>query len=297
MSNTFSDIAKEIMITGAEHKNLSVPQDFLEIAKEVFNVPEKPKGYRIINKKSNPERAILVTGGLDSTVLYFKLKKQYKNLRAFYIDIGQPYKDKEIKALKKLKIPFELLKGININQARYWKHIIPARNFYFFCLVAEQIKGGIIYFATTEGEMPRQGGDKSYYFLEMTNELFEKLPYPVRIETPLQNETKTDLIKWWQKNLSLKWLDYTISCFEVEEGHCGHCQACLRKALAYINNGLKLKTNVPIRKGCQVFIEKYKKLMPKELKHRIFNHYSQRRCSQDLQAIKLLEQSYGTKIN
>ena len=294
--NTISGIAREIMMAGLKRKNIPLPEDFYEIAKEVFNIPERPKKYKLKRMKSETERAILVTGGLDSSVMYFKLKKKYKNLRAFYIDIGQPYYDKEIEALDNLGIKYERIDDWGIaNIKKYWKHIIPARNFYFFCLVAERIRGGIIYFGAINGEMPYEGGDKSYEFLNLVSDLFYGLPYPVTIEVPLANMTKTDLVGWWKRNLLIKKLHYTNSCFDKESGHCGACQSCLRKSIAFINNGLKLKTNKPVIENTQEYIKKYKFLMNKRLKERDFSKYSERRCKQDLMGIRKLEQDYENK--
>jgi len=289
--NSYTDIARRIMMAGLKRQYLSIPKRFFALAQEMFNVPEKPLGYQEKNSVYFLERVVLVTGGLDSSVLYFRLKKDFPNLRAVYINIGQPYLAKEIIALKQLGIEHETVVDLSFAEYEkdYWKHIIPARNFYFLCLVAEQMKGGIIYFASTDGEMPEVGGDKSKRFLKWTNELFTKLPYPVRIETPLENETKTDEVKWWKENLPIEQLDYTMSCFEAEIGHCGHCQSCLRKAIAYANNGLKLRTNTPILEGTQEYIAKYKTLMPEALKKKDFSHYSRRRCIQDLRGIELLE--------
>ena len=97
---------------------------------------------------------------------------------------------------------------------------------------------------------------------------------------------------WWKENLPVELLDLTVSCFSKTRGHCGKCQACLRKALAYTFNGLKLKTDIDVRIGCVKFIEKYQKLMTRAIEKQDFRHYSQRRCEQDLAAIKsLLKQS------
>jgi len=289
--NTYSEIAKEIMIAGLNKSSLEVSKDFARfINQELFNVPEKPEEYKPTFEVLIPETAVLVSGGLDSSVLYFRAIQNYQNVRAYYIDIGQPYKDKEMEALDRLGIDFDYINtGLSFNSKLYWKHIIPGRNFYFLALIAEQMRGGgRILFGVLNGEMPKSGGDKSKKFLVSVNKLFKRLPYQVVVETPLENETKTDLVRWWKNNLPLEKLDYTISCFEKKEGHCGECQSCLRKALAYISNGLILKTDVDVRIGCKEYIDKYLKVLGDALKKKDFSHYSKRRCKQDLRAISLL---------
>src|ERR1035441_8220811 len=140
-TNTFSGIAKKIVLEGLGKKDLlKLPGSFYTIAKEVFDEPEKPIGYDPKNTRSKPERVILVTGGLDSTTLYFKLIKRYPGLKAYYINIGQSYAQKELEALYKLNIDVEIItdKDFTPLENTGWKHIIPGRNFYFLCLVAER---------------------------------------------------------------------------------------------------------------------------------------------------------------
>ena len=85
--NKLSDIAKEITLAGLDKRDIKLPKEqFFELAKEIYNVPEKPEIFiprrdNVINK----EVAVLVTGGLDSTALYFWAKEKYGKVRAFYI--------------------------------------------------------------------------------------------------------------------------------------------------------------------------------------------------------------------
>jgi len=292
--NLISEIAKEIMLKGYKRNaDLNIPSYgwYCQIAHCVYDTPECPKDFRFLRLEPEKEIAIAVTGGLDSNVLYFRAKKKYKNIRAFYIDIGQEYAQKEMNALKKLGIKYEYIKGVDLTKKLKgcrWKHIIPGRNFYFLSLIAEQIKGGTILFGCLEGEMPEQGGDKSKEFLELVNKTFHYFPYEVEVLTPLEKETKTDLVRWWLKNLPRRKLSYTTTCFSSEKGNCGRCQSCLRKAIAYVNNGLRLKTNTKIVEGCQEYINKYIVKMNQALKEKDFTHYSKKRCLQDLAGIKKL---------
>jgi 7-cyano-7-deazaguanine synthase in queuosine biosynthesis len=261
-----------------------------EPLRDMFQVPEKPATYRPIFALPALEIAIPVTGGLDSSALYYMAEKEQRPVRAFYIDVDPPYRAKEIIALEKMGIKFGYINsGLKLDSRKFWKHIIPARNFYFLSLIAEKLeRGGEIWFGATAGEMPLKGGDKSLAFLDYCNRMFAKLPYPVVVKTPLSEMTKTDIVAWWIKNAPVEKLGLTISCFEAERGHCGHCQSCLRKALAYAANGLILQTNVDVRTGCTQYIEKYLTAFTKALRERDFSHYSERRMRQDLRAIKLL---------
>ncbi len=298
--NKLSQATREIVVRALKgDTTLPFTNELLiALARESYDEPERPKTFaleKVHGEEENSEVAVLVTGGLDSTTLYFRALEMHKGRRIVpvYVYIGQPYFKKEIEAIQKLGIPVHVdNQKLDFGEQSYWKHIIPGRNLYFLSLTAEHMEGGTILFGATEGEIPEQGGDKSEVFLRLVNQLFAQLPYPVTVEAPLRSETKTDLVKWWVKQGKVEQLRQTISCFtgETRTGHCGSCQACLRKYLAFLNNGLVLEVDSPdIRVSCAEYIAKYKDLMPKVLKTRDFSHYSRRRCLQDLRAIRRLE--------
>lgn len=295
MTNRYSDIAKGLVQAGLyciPPKLAGGNEELLNLFNNLYPEREMPDDFKKALKAMNlhgSEIAIPVSGGLDSSILYFRAKQQYGvRARAFYVDIGQSYRHKEFQALEDLGIKYETIFGEVFPKQLYWEHIIPGRNFYIFSLLAERIRGGHIFFGVTKGEMPESGGDKSKEFLKSVNTLFCKLPYPVTIETPLENETKVDLIHWWKKNLQEKSIQHTISCFSEEIGHCGKCRACLRKAMAFVMNDLTLQTNVPIQEGCVDLINGYRKNMGEALRLEDFSNYSKQRCEEDLEAINRL---------
>ena len=308
MTNRYSDIAREIMLAGLRKETCAVPTQMTEMAKDMFNVPERPPelGGKRFKMALGRTIGVPVTGGLDSTVLYLRATEEiygrrfredsqvvdFWMVRPFYVNFGQPYAAKEIAALRTFvkEDTIELINApIRADEKDYWKHIIPGRNLYILSLIAEQMMGGELWFGAVDGEMPLMGGDKSRYFIGAVNNLFRHLPMPVEVTTPLSKETKTDLVKWWlESGYSKDMLDRTVSCFSAEEGHCAACQACLRKWIAYSNNGLELKTNMDIKIGCAEYIEKYKRVLGEALAKNDFTHYSKHRCEQDLSGIALL---------
>ncbi len=304
--NRYSAIAKQIMLAGLAKHTCAVPLEMQMMAEDMFNVPECPMEDTKFKYHRGCTIAVPVTGGLDSTVLYLRATEEVYQRRfrdgsdvvdfwmvaPYYVYFGQPYAAKETIAIESFTMPgthILLGHGKIADETKYWKHIIPGRNLYVLSLIAEHMQGGEIWFGAVDGEMPLTGGDKSRYFIGAVNRLFSKLPYPVTVETPLEKETKTDLVKWWLDNgYSKEMLDKTVSCFHPEEQHCGACQACLRKWIAYTNNGLTLETTVPVKKGCVEFITKYRNLMGTAVRDRNFMHYSERRCIQTLAALEKL---------
>lgn len=281
------------MYAGFRKSDVCVPPCAIDIAKEVLDVPERPSTYTpLVYSPSAQESAIAVavTGGLDSSVLYFRALETKRPVVAFYIDVGQPYARKEERALDKLGIPWRKIDaGLGSHTGEYWKHIIPARNLLCLSLIVEEMMGGEIWFGAVQGEMPERGGDKSLAFLEQINLLFSKLPHPVRVVTPLQYETKGDLVRWWLTNDAVQApIHQTVSCFNAVDGHCGQCQACLRKWMAFHNNQISLATRVPVQIGCKEYIAKYLLVLNDALNTQNFSKYTKRRCEQDLAALSAL---------
>lgn len=294
MCNLLSDYAFAVMQAAARQcklptvNNITV-NDLQLLIQEALNVPEKPEEYKVEFQHTGSYTALPVTGGLDSTVLYFR-NHQLKTLHTYYVDFGQPYAMTEELALRELCIPYERIRGFDVDQ-HFWKHIIPARNFYILSLIAERMwGGGKILFGAVDGEIPLRGGDKSQRFFDLMNSVLSSLPSVVSVVLPLRNETKTDLVAWWiDKGLDTAILKKTVSCFSGNlGGHCGACRSCLRKYIAYANNGLELETITDVRVGCVEEIERYKHLMGSALEKSDFSKYSRRRCIQDLAIIEKL---------
>lgn len=292
--NKLSDYAFAVMQAALLQEKLpgaSLP--LVSLVAEALAVPERPEAYAIQFLKTGMCVAIPVTGGLDSTVLYMRNHSR-KNLRAYYVQFGQSYAMKEKNALDYLDISYTCLRSDSaLPLEKSWKHIIPARNFYILSLIAEQMwGGGDILFGVVDGERPERGGDKSVRFLGSLEAMLLRLTFPVYVAFPLASETKTDLVKsWLDEKWPLDMLAKTVSCFSEVSGdytHCGACQACLRKYLAFISNGLELETEKDVRIDCKDYIEKYKRLMNKALQEEDFSRYSKRRCEQDLAAITML---------
>ena len=297
--NNLSSVATKIVEDGLFKVHRNLPSRFTRLRDEMYSVPECPKDYPIAIEKDIVKKlgqiVVLVTGGLDSTVLYYQAIENFgaSNVKAYYVDFGQSYADKEIQALQQLKIPYELIThevaGIR-DTGLYWKHIIPGRNLMLLSLVAERMMhGGEIQFGVVEGE-GMVGGDKSLEFIKQVNTLFKtSLPYSVKVTCPLRDrlQTKADLVSGWlEKDNSIVYLTKTISCFSSDSGgSCWACQSCLRRWMAFRHSGAELMSSAVIKDKCSLYIEKYRTLMTQAIITGDFSSYSERRCMQDLEVI------------
>lgn len=286
--------AEEIMRAGLERReSVSIPYELHGIAQECYDVPERPASYSPVYSWNceSPDTIALVTGGLDSSAMYFMALANGEKPRPMYFNLGQAYAQKEVAALARMGIKVSIanhaLMGVNPHQ--YWKHIIPARNLLLFARAAQYLPdGGVILFGVTAGETPNHGGDKSIRFLRQAHSLLASQVPSVALNCPIAGYTKTALVRWWLQHQDVDLLRHTVTCFSAEEGHCGACQACLRKWIAYANNGLELKTKVPVKVGCREYVEKYRRLMHNALEEEDFSRYSRARCLETLGAIKSL---------
>lgn len=266
---------------------IEAPSPYMQKLLDVvlFRQLEKPEGYSP-EVVETPMSAVLVSGGLDSTVLYLMTQGQKEG---HYFDIGQPYADKERASLRKNGIPFTDTKvdGIpNINTGT-WKHVLPARNLLFAQLLADKYptQKVDILFASTEGEMPQRGGDKSYEFLEVAN---EHLAYTGKtIKAPLEHMTKTDLVGWAVQNGHKDEVVNTISCYGGgESNRCGKCPACYKTWVAFTNNDIELDFDTDPLKGCREDIDKYRKLFGDALRNQDFSHYTPQRIEEHRRALE-----------
>lgn len=271
-------------------------QLFKELVDIALDCPEKPKDFdfKIEEPERLYDRICLTSGGADSTIAWLMADKP----QGLYIDIGQPYAQKERKALHMMGIEYHYvdMRGTHLSD-KTWKHIIPARNLLFLSIAAELLKNnGDVWFAMVEGEGELSGrGDKSLAFIRRFEEWYTATTDRHIYITDMCERTKPGWLRWVQDYHGVEMLQqirkHTVTCFSPEDGECGRCQACLRKYLSYVSIGMFIDEdfNVHPIEGCQEFIEKYKFSMNHALEIKDFSHYSARRCEEDLAAIHTAE--------
>jgi 7-cyano-7-deazaguanine synthase in queuosine biosynthesis len=270
-------------------------QELLEIA---VDCPEKPEDFKLdigpIQRLHLLDEICLVSGGADSTIAWYLMGKP----KAIYIDIGQSYASKEKHKLEILKIDPIIIDlystGIG-NNGEKWKHIIPGRNFLFLTIAAEFLRdGGELIFSAVDGEGYNSGkGDKSQAFIVKWQEWYRALTSKVIGISTCVERTKAGWLKEFaSRGNSLDIIRYnTITCFSDEDGQCGKCQACLRKYLSFMTNGLDIAEDFNIYPmiGAKEYVDKYKDVLSKALKLNNYSHYSLVRCTEDLAAIEKAE--------
>jgi 7-cyano-7-deazaguanine synthase len=201
------------------------------------------------NQSTNPgipTTVVLVSGGVDSTVLLYHLAERARpgefRLYPLFIDYAQRAAEPELDAAawhcRRLHLQLRRLDISRVGQAfrhaRSMKpHIpLPHRN-----LVALSL--ALSYAATVDADTVTLGvirddiggyPSASLPFLDAFRELAQTLGY-VSFETPFVHWPKAQVIAEGRR-LGVDF-GQTYSCMLGREQHCGHCTQCLRRDSAF----------------------------------------------------------------
>lgn len=264
-----------------------------------LDCPEKPLDFVLdvgpLKGKQFFDKICLTSGGADSTIAWYYHDKP----QGVYIDIGQGYATKETSILNELKIPYldiALTSQLNtqLDKDPDWKHIIPGRNFLFLTVAAEMVKhGGTVIFSVVDGEGYNSGkGDKSEAFIDAWIKWYRQLTGKMIYVETCDFYTKAGWLRWFASRHDINIIrNKTVTCFSDLSGQCGLCQACLRKYLSFTSIGMDIKEDFIVHPliGGKEFVKKYKIVLNRALQLNDYNHYSMKRCTEDLAAIQTAE--------
>ncbi len=199
---------------------------------------------------------ILHSGGIDSTILAEKIKKENQNLTSLYFDFGHNSSKKELEAVRATSGIMDLKTDvINMSTIRNTfvssdlavmavqpnpgKHVLELGGFLLLgpaLTYAHQCGYEKIYIGYTKLDA-NYSKEYSTEFLEAFSELTVKAGYSkIKIEAPFINTNKEDVLKFGENQLEL--LKLTWSCINDFDFHCGTCQACQSRKNAFENAGV-----------------------------------------------------------
>ncbi len=204
---------------------------------------------------NNYDGLLLASGGMDSTVLAYKLEQEDKNLIILFIDYGQHCKEKEYDTLLEIipKRYKENIKVIKIGdvyreshsrmiiEANLWRDnvaaedlYLPYRNILFIALAAAYAQSmGIknVYTAFINSNHAKEIDCSMEFFTNL-----EKLLYDygsIQINMPFRNMTKTDVALLGLKVKAP--IERTYSCQVNSKTPCGACPNCVDRLIAMNN--------------------------------------------------------------
>lgn len=191
--------------------------------------------------------SIMYSGGLDSMIMYQYAKELGASPICIYVDLGHPYAHKEKMAMARKskwlpKVEIIDLKSLySLIGARMTNQIIPSRNVLLATI------GGMfspeVWLGALDGEQLGKEHDKSPRFfkdttelLTFTNAFFQE---KTNVIAPFGAMSKSETIAMaLDIGVPLDELFATSSCYDGEDGKCGRCLTCHKRALAFIANGI-----------------------------------------------------------
>jgi len=200
------------------------------------------------------ELCILYSGGLDSTIMWYYAEAQgITDKMALWVDIGQPYREKEYNAARRAPFPVMVIQMPNVVPLQnehgagitLQQQVIPGRNLLFVtlagCLLFKRVWMGAL-----DGEMHGQisSRDKSPEFLHMASGLLsytlKKFLPEVRVEAPFRHMTKAEVVRWaLAHNVPREVLLKTSTCYHPTLSRCGECGTCFKRWIAFTLNGIQ----------------------------------------------------------
>lgn len=212
--------------------------------------------------ENNFDCLLLASGGMDSTVLSYKLAKENKNAVILFIDYGQHYKEKEYQTLLHV-LPTEYVGNVRvikiddvyresnsrmIVEANLWKDnvvaedlYLPYRNILFISLASAYAQSmGIkdVYTAFINSNHAKEIDCSMEFFAKLERLLFEY--GSIKIKMPFREMTKIEVAKL---GINLRApIEITYSCQVNAETPCGACPNCVDRINA-LNKILEEKNN------------------------------------------------------
>jgi len=183
---------------------------------------------------------ILHSGGLDSTVMWRLAKEDIRNeVIAVYFDIGHEYAWKE-----KARLPSDAhvhdmtwfqAEGRGKQGNAMNNIFIPGRNMMFATIAACKYVPDEIWMGALMGEIHDQATDKNLEYLHRQNEILDYVLSPfgkVKVVFPFVERGwgKLQVTQWGVQNSMQQEILSSSSCMSGEEGNCGRCGVCLRRA-------------------------------------------------------------------
>lgn len=213
-----------------------------------------------------PNRCVMIlSGGMDSTTLLYRILHEQKEVYALSFNYGQKHK-KELECAKKtcesLKISHKVIELNSLTTAGLFGQssltsaeavpeghyaaenmkstVVPNRNMIMLSMAvayAISLDCGSVYYGA-------HAGDHAIYpdcrpiFVERIQSLAEVCHYfPVQIIAPYLHQTKGDIVAEGTK-LGVNYAQ-TWTCYKGGEKACGKCGSCTERLEAFMQNGIQ----------------------------------------------------------
>jgi 7-cyano-7-deazaguanine synthase len=246
---------------------------------------------------SRKKVVVMLSGGMDSTIAFHIAKARYgSDMMGLWLNIGQPYADKEAKVVKGLKYRFsDYVEMINLpilhsrfgNMPTVDQQVIPGRNFTLATIGAHF--GDEVWICALDGEMHDKMPDKNeQFFTSITSALTQAYGFDVKVVTPFLDLTKAELIRY-ALDLGVREEEIlnTSTCYDPVHAKCGECSACVKRWIALRLNDMREKTAKDPAKS--EWAQAYKAYIRLAWDYQDFSHYNEKRIKETMQAFNMDE--------
>jgi 7-cyano-7-deazaguanine synthase in queuosine biosynthesis len=203
--------------------------------------PALPGGVAVV--RPTHRVLLLLSGGLDSSVLGAWLLKQRFDVHAIHIEFGQsnaPCEREAASAVWNNLRPGAPLSFLNLT---VWRNSFPAgvsmatlpRNALFVLACVPHARARhCAFIATGSTADDRAAPDSNDDFVSHTNDYLAMLRQPERVVAPflLDRWGKTQIASWALKHVGSEFVGLTHSCWRNKPGGCGECNACHARQMA-----------------------------------------------------------------
>jgi 7-cyano-7-deazaguanine synthase in queuosine biosynthesis len=193
----------------------------------------------------NPKIVVCYGGGIDSTVLAFKLLDlgyRARDIQLLYIDYHGPWSVKEAKVANSLMPRLNRLFGFNTAYLDLYaspqflvkNYIVPGRNAMLAELAKEifQSTSQIVIASNFKQDDSAGARDKGRVFFGDMTDIFSMLHGPTQCWSPVLHRSKMQaLLDLDSPEVLQMILQSTTSCYSFDSLACGHCYACFKRNL------------------------------------------------------------------
>jgi len=197
------------------------------------------------------------SGGLDSTVLLYELRRQGHEVKCLSVDYGQRHRKEieaaaaicrelgvehrvaDLRAVQPLLAGSALTDDLPVPEGRYddasmKQTVVPNRNMILLSLAiawAVSLKADAVAYAAHAGDHPVYP-DCRPAFIEVMRQAARLCDWhPVELLAPLADRRKADLVRLGAE-LGVPF-EHTWSCYRGQAVHCGRCGTCVERREAF----------------------------------------------------------------
>lgn len=176
---------------------------------------------------------VMVSGGLDS----FLARSLLPGATPLFVEWGQPYLEMERQAVRTLYPDARTVAVGGLPEPQGQDPYVPARNLMFACMGARF--GSRVWLAGMRDEMCADKSPEA--FRAMTQILSAHCRGGVEVCSPFWNLTKPEAVRAYLLNGGdREALRKTVSCYGSGSSPCLDCEACFRRFVALVSNGVEV---------------------------------------------------------